>query len=60
LQKSGKGRTKTTISSNQAKATSIVMVRRSMIEIASTRFAHIATNVERLDDVRYAPLRQPA
>jgi hypothetical protein len=31
-----------------------------MIEIASARFAHIATNVERLDDVRYAPLRQPA
>jgi hypothetical protein len=47
------------LSSNQAKATSIVMVRRSMIEIASTRFAHIATNVQRLDNVRYAPLRQP-
>jgi hypothetical protein len=35
------------------------MVRRSMIEVASARFAHIATNVERLDDVRYAPPRQP-
>jgi hypothetical protein len=28
-----------------------------MIETTSTRFAHIATNVERLDDLRYASLR---
>ena len=33
------------------------MMRRSMIETTSTRFAHIATNVERLDDLRYASLR---